>query len=139
MRISAAIVMCSIVMTLVGCDQKKKVETGTSTSQGKKAPAIPVEAEYFPTGELKMAGKVTNGARQGPWASWYQNGSKNSEAIYNKGKMEGPYKVWYESGQTRIEGQFREDKEVGTWYFYGEKGDTLLVKNYDLPEQDSGI
>jgi antitoxin component YwqK of YwqJK toxin-antitoxin module len=119
-----------ITISIAACDSKK-TDAGTGDTEKKETKYIPKETEYFPTGELKMAGKVKNGERVGPWASWFRNGQKNSEATYIKGKMDGKYKVWYENGQLRIEGQYKEDKETGTWYFYSEMGDTLKVQDFD--------
>ncbi|MES2627726.1 MAG: hypothetical protein V4616_02045 [Bacteroidota bacterium] len=111
------------------CTNDKKAEQEKSAKPDHKYPQT--EKVFYPTGEIKMAGKLKDGKRQGPWSSWFQNGKINSEANFVNDQMDGKYTVWYENGQERITGNYKLDKEIGTWYFFAENGDTITVKDFE--------
>lgn len=121
------------------CSKKKQEPAKTAGKEENTETGERFEKKYFKTGELYTAGKLVNGKREGPWASWYQNGHKNSEAIYENGVMDGPYKVWHPNGQLMIEGQYTDGRENGMWYFFNEKGDTTNSKDFTNQAPDPAL
>ncbi len=123
-----------VFIALAACNgglNSAEKEKADSAATKKSKPFVPREKEFYPSGAIQMAGKVEEGKRQGPWASWFENGNRQSEAIFRDGEMDGAYSVFWENGQFRIQGQWKMGKEIGTWYFFDEKGDTSAVKKFD--------
>jgi antitoxin component YwqK of YwqJK toxin-antitoxin module len=69
------------------------------------------------TGELK------DGLRQGFWTKFHENGLDTLQtAIFVNGKMNGPYKSYYADGTVEVEGTFLDDKQEGQWTWYFTSG-----------------
>jgi antitoxin component YwqK of YwqJK toxin-antitoxin module len=100
------------------------------------APAVPVVApgeyvEYHPSGGIKIIGIYNdNLEREGLWISYYEDGTKWSEAYYSKGKREGHSLTFYPNGNIRYMGEYHDDKKTGTWTFYDENGEVTNEEKY---------
>lgn len=73
-----------------------------------------------------MKGEVKEGVRQGPWISYFENGTIRSKGTYVNGELDGPTEVFHPSGMPYYTGQYRAGLSVGEWRFYDEVG--VLVK-----------
>ena len=57
--------------------------------------------ETHDNGQLKRLGYLNDGAKDGPWTSWHENGRKQLEIRYEKDVMHGIMSTWYPNGQKR--------------------------------------
>jgi len=73
-----------------------------------------------------MKGEVRNGVRQGPWISYFANGTIRSRGTYVDGEMDGPTEVYHPNGMPLYTGQYRLGLSVGEWRFYDQDG--VLIK-----------
>ncbi|MBK9590336.1 MAG: hypothetical protein IPO32_02165 [Crocinitomicaceae bacterium] len=87
--------------------------------------------EYHESGGIKIRGFYNdNLTREGLWLSYYENGTKWSEAYYSEGKRNGHNITFYPSGKIRFVGEYKDDKKTGTWTFYDEAGVVTKIENF---------
>lgn len=127
-----------IVSSLCACQPKLTEQVEVSFSNGQpqyikmldKSGNCVKEIEYYETGQVKMAGAVKDGQREGVWTAYYPDGRPQSIADFKAGKMDGASKVFWENGNMRWEGLYKEDKHYGKWKYYDEQGDLLKEVDY---------
>lgn len=73
-----------------------------------------------------MKGEVRDGVRQGPWTSYFANGTIRSRGSYVDGEMDGPTEVFHPNGMPLYTGHYHLGLSVGEWRFYDESG--VLIK-----------
>jgi len=61
----------------------------------------------------------------GVWKTWYDDGSRKSEAPYVAGRLDGVYRSWHPSGEEALEGPYVDGNLEGTWRQWDDHG-TLL-------------
>jgi len=88
------------------------------------------ETTYYENKQVMITGEFKNGKREGHWASFYQDGTKWSEANYVNGLRDGRNVTYFENGKIRYEGTFRQDNRAGMWRFYDETGKLLQEVQY---------
>ena len=49
------------------------------------------------------------GLENDSWSSWYENGQKKDQGVYNNGLMSNNWEGWYPNGQMRYSGNYDED------------------------------
>jgi uncharacterized protein len=105
--------------------------------------------EFYPSGELKMEGKISEGSsdstwtyyykngivkakgeengglKEGNWIYYHPNGEKESEGTYENGQKNGPWKYFYSDGAVNAEGQLLKDQKQGFWKLYYNSGASL--------------
>lgn len=54
---------------------------------------------YYDDGSLARAGAWRAGKRDGPFTAWHRDGKPAEHGTYAAGEREGPYTIWYESGR----------------------------------------
>lgn len=87
--------------------------------------------EYHESGGLKIRGFYNDNLnREGLWISYYENGTKWSEAYYSDGKRDGHNITFYPNGKIRFIAEYKDDKKTGTWTFYDETGAVTKVENF---------
>jgi uncharacterized protein len=74
--------------------------------------------------------QTTAGLQHGLWHTYYENGNKQSEGVYDNGQMSGEWKFWYENSQIRIHQFFWEGKPHGTYRRYDASGVLLEMGLY---------
>lgn len=84
----------------------------------------------YPNGNVKMAGMMKNGQRDGLWKSYYENGLPWSETTFSNGIRNGKTSTWYENGKKRYDGFYTNDVESGTWTYWDEKGGVATTKDF---------
>ncbi|MCB0781785.1 MAG: hypothetical protein KDC03_20055 [Flavobacteriales bacterium] len=78
-----------------------------------------------------MTGNMVDGERDGPWTSYFPNGTIRSKAMYNGGLRDGAVEVYHPNGMTYYSGHFLNDKEFGEWTFFDEQGAKVRQVTYD--------
>lgn len=73
-----------------------------------------------------MKGEVRNGIRQGPWVSYFADGTLRSRGTYVDGEMDGPTEVFHPNGMPLYKGQYHMGLSVGEWRFFDQDG--VLIK-----------
>ena len=79
----------------------------------------------------RMTGLQENGERQGPWTSYFGNGTIRSKTVYSDGKQNGLNEVFHDNGMLFYSGQYRLDLKVGEWKFYDRKGELIKTAQFD--------
>jgi uncharacterized protein len=60
--------------------------------------------------------------KHGAWVSWYRNGTKQTEAQYDRDMRVGKFKWSYENGTPEAEGEYDNGKKIGTWITWHPNG-----------------
>ena len=116
---------------------------------------------YYPNGNKKREGKVSNGVLDGKWknyningyltseenysagkkdgkfTSYYENGNVKREIDYIEGESNGYYKEYYKNGKVKKEGAYIKDKQVGVWTSYFSDGTTESINFYKDDSYDN--
>jgi hypothetical protein len=74
---------------------------------------------FYPDGSLREEGQFAKGLRLGKWNSWFPNGNIRSHRVYVNGRLDGLQQVYYSNGQLWLEyGMVRGEYEGPhrTWY-----------------------
>ncbi len=111
--------------------------------------------EFYPSGELKMEGKITEGKSDSTWTHYYKNGvvkakgeekeglksgfwtyyhangEKESEGFYKNGQKNGTWKYYYADGGINAEGKLVNNQKQGFWKLYYNSGASLAEAQYD--------
>lgn len=134
-----------VILIICGCksnDSSNEIEIETQVEAIKPDNAVPAPPqnseikpgeyfEYHPSGGIKIRGFYNNNLnREGLWLSYYENGTKWSEAYYTDGKREGHNITFYPSGKIRFVGEYADDQKTGTWTFYDEAGEVTKIENF---------
>jgi antitoxin component YwqK of YwqJK toxin-antitoxin module len=72
--------------------------------------------------QVRYAGDLIKGKRNGLWKAYYQNGVLWSEGEFKDGLGEGLSHIYYPSGKIKTMGFYSNDKPSGVWQFFDEKG-----------------
>jgi hypothetical protein len=67
-------------------------------------------------------GTYKDGEKDGPWATYHENGQLAQEGAYKNGKRHGPWVAYHEDGQLDFKGDYKDDKRDGPWVWYYENG-----------------
>ena len=103
--------------------------------------------EYHVNGQVKVEG-MTYGSRYnsnetghplktGLWTSYYDNGKKSYDSLYEKNELVGRSIAYYRNGKPLIDATFNKGRLTGTWSKYYETGQlawqgTAYGNQYDL-------
>ena len=118
-----------------------------------------MKEETYPNGELKWQGmflhesyqikesdnwwdtrpvtfeKSGQPARHGRFTSWYENGKKKFEGMFDHETKAGEFTWWHENTQRAVLGSFKDNERHGVWTWWhenGQKAITGLYENGDL-------
>lgn len=120
---------------------------------------LAMKEETYPNGELKWQGmflhesyqikesdnwwdtrpvtfeKSGQPARHGRFTSWYENGKKKFEGMFDHETKAGEFTWWHENTQRAVLGSFKDNERHGVWTWWhenGQKAITGLYENGDL-------
>jgi len=81
---------------------------------------VGVYKEYYPSGQLKVTGKIIHGKKNGKWNYYYLTGEIEGESIFvnNQGKYIG----YYRDGIKKMTGKMDNELMVGLWELYENNG-----------------
>lgn len=93
----------------------------------------------YHSGNTKEEGEVglSNGAREGLWTVYTENGRKVCEKTYVHDLLHGPFKLWPEYGIAEEgfwDGQYHKGKKTGVWK-WKEKGERYIERQFS-PDGD---
>ena len=57
--------------------------------------------EWYETGELKLEGKYKEGNKSGIWITFFKNGQKETQEVYENDILVGEVKKWDETGKPK--------------------------------------
>ena len=88
--------------------------------------------ENYDNGRLKRLGYLNEGAKDGLWTSWHENGEKQLEIRYKKDVLHGKTSSWHPNGQKKSAGNIRDGEMDGPWEEWYENGWKERVQNCDF-------
>jgi len=88
--------------------------------------------ENYENGRLKRLGYLNEGAKDGLWNSWHENGEKQLELRYKKDVLHGKTSSWHPNGQKKSAGNIRDGEMDGPWEEWYENGWKERVQNCDF-------
>lgn len=86
---------------------------------------------YYKNGNIKAKGEEKNGLKEGEWSYFHENGEKESEGLYENGQKNGRWKYFYSDGALNAEGELVDDQKEGYWKLYYNSGVSLAEGIYD--------
>ena len=93
---------------------------------------------YYPNGQIKEIENYNDeGAYDGEYKSYFQNGSLHSEFTFKEGKEDGYYKSYFQNGKMAEEGWYIGGEKNGYWLSYNPLG-TLTDREYYILGKMSG-
>jgi len=95
--------------------------------------------ETHDNGQLKSLGYLNDGAKDGLWTSWHENGRKQLEIRYKKDVIHGTMSTWHANGQKKGVGQIKDGEMDGRWEEWYENGWKSKVQNCEFGKLISAI
>ncbi|MCB0840860.1 MAG: TonB family protein, partial [Bacteroidetes bacterium] len=96
--------------------------------------------EHHENGQEKYRGQVTRFFRSGSWKTFYENGAKKEEVLFNeKGLASGVHQYWYPDGSLELWGMRKDGRKFGTWLYYNPEGKEeakFMFSPEDLSEEN---
>lgn len=86
--------------------------------------------ECYEDGQVRLAGSVQEGQRNGLWKYFFEDGKIWTEAYYIHGELDGAYTVYYKKGAIRYRGVYRNGQREGEWLFFDEEGRQIKSIDY---------
>jgi len=74
--------------------------------------------------------------RHGQFTSWYENGQKKFEGIFEHEVRSGEFSWWHENTQRAVQGSFKNDERHGQWSWWHENGQKAIHGQYDNGKLD---
>jgi len=87
---------------------------------------------YYPDKQKMTEASYVNGDFNGPYKTFYFDGSPESISFFNKGFLDSTYVSYFHGGQKYAEGRYQRGNHIGAWKFYDEDGslsETVPYKN----------
>ena len=72
---------------------------------------------------------MLDGAREGTWNTYRENGQPWSQVEYRAGVKEGLFRTWHPDGMPHIEGQHESDLPAGEWTFFSADGSVVETRD----------
>lgn len=85
--------------------------------------------QYHANGRLHVRGRMLDGAREGTWNTYRENGQPWSQVEYRAGVKEGLFRTWHPDGMPHIEGQHESDLPAGEWTFFSTDGSVVETRD----------
>ena len=76
----------------------------------------------YESGSERLRGAYTNGAMDGVWVFWHDNGKKEKECTYSNGKENGGWTEWYPNGKEKLSGTYVNGMMNGNWISWFDNG-----------------
>jgi len=84
----------------------------------------------YPNGNKMAEGHYVNGDLDGPYHTYFFDGSLESSSFYRKGMLDSSFKNYYYGGVKYNEGQYSMEKKTGSWKSYEEDGKPASLSAY---------
>ncbi|MCC6372811.1 MAG: toxin-antitoxin system YwqK family antitoxin [Bacteroidia bacterium] len=85
----------------------------------------------YQNGQISSKYTVTSdGLKNGPYVTFYENGQKRSEGNYEGNKQVGYWITWHDNGNKSSEGSFENGLQTGEWKFYYSDGKLQQINHF---------
>jgi uncharacterized protein len=88
----------------------------------------------FANGKRKYEGELVKGELEGPFTSYFFDGSIRSTKTYIHGLLNGPFNEYYYGGKPSIKGEYKMGKKTGVWKYYNDDGKLYREEPYTNDE-----
>jgi antitoxin component YwqK of YwqJK toxin-antitoxin module len=85
---------------------------------------------YYADGSVKRKGGYRNGKFHGSWEYWSNEGNKSYEVFFINDSLQGQYITYFPSGKLHEQGAYKKNYPYGTWSVYDESGKLLEKRSY---------
>ena len=85
---------------------------------------------YFENGSIKSEGQFVNNKSTGIWKYYYQNGRLRMQGQVGNGKNIGQWDYYYENGSMKMSGKLEQGKKDGYWIYYFKNNTIESEGNY---------
>ena len=133
-------------------DQDGTELTNDTYQEGRK---LAVKQDLYPSGVVKWEGmflhetyvvksdddwwttrpvtyeKTGKPERHGRFTSWYENGQKKFEGMFEHEIKSGEFTWWHENTQRAVQGSFKTDERHGLWSWWHENGQKAIQGQYE--------
>lgn len=75
--------------------------------------------------------RTTAGEKEGPWVTFYADGTKRSEGVYHTGEKHGKWLQYHKNGKPASEATFHEGKYVGRYRAFHDNGKLAMEGHYN--------
>lgn len=75
--------------------------------------------------------RTADGAKDGPWLTYYADGTKRSEGAYRSGVKHGKWVQYHKNGNVASEATFHEGKYVGRYRAFHDNGKLEMEGTYN--------
>ena len=118
-------------------DGKARIERQIATFSDNHFEADGAYREYYPNGQLFVAGTYSRGRQNGEWTFYYENGQLNRKAAFKDGKPDGMREVYRADGTLSAKRGFSEGLRDGEWITYDATGEKPIAEErYDKGKPD---
>lgn len=90
----------------------------------------------YPGGQLMVQANYVNGDFDGPYKTYYFDGSLESSLFYIKGLKDSTYTTFYYGGAKDTEGHYKGGYKSGIWKVYEEDGKLFSTTPYSYDEMN---
>ena len=81
---------------------------------------------YYPeTGKPAEIFEFKNGKRDGPYLTFFPDGSTMTEGTYKNDQLDGEFTLFYPDGKIQLKGQYKDGQQVGNWNYFDEEGNAI--------------
>jgi len=91
---------------------------------------------FFPDGSVRWKGIKKDGVNHGPFTMWYENGKVKMSGNFKNGKKDGKSTIWFQSGKKWREQWHENGEPSGIWKTWNENGELVETLNQGPPETD---
>ncbi len=78
---------------------------------------------WWPDGTPRAEGTYLTSLAEFTWRFWHQNGQLMAECDFHQGQFHGPCTEWYDTGVKKAEGTYSMGMRVGDWIYWTEDGE----------------
>ena len=94
---------------------------------------------FYPNGSVETEGQYKNDRQVGVWISRYPNDLLKEKAAYRDGRKDGPFTSFYRNGRKEAEGVYHLDKQVGKWTEWYQGGGEKAEMLFDNSGRKEGV
>jgi len=88
--------------------------------------------EWYPSGQLRLAGQYRQGVQVGLFRWWHDNGQKQIEGQFQEGEKTGTWSWYHANGRKAIQGNFLSNVETGIWRWWDENGELEDERDFGM-------
>jgi antitoxin component YwqK of YwqJK toxin-antitoxin module len=97
------------------------------------------EITYYPNGQKRTEVVYEYDDPIGSHKSWYPNGQQKEEYVQQWDGREGAYRSWYENGRLKAKGQYSEGVKTGVWEHYSPTGKKIAKPTPEMEWDEESV